>query len=93
MTSPERPRAYTVDAAAAKAGVSRRTIYRLIDDGVLEYVKERGRRIIPEASLTTYINAQQPKYEVVDKSTDETPTPPEGAPCSVSHSEPDTNSD
>jgi excisionase family DNA binding protein len=75
MTSPERPRAYTVDAAAAKAGVSRRTIFRLISLNELTAVRVKNRTLITEESLDRYIkfNADKPEYEIVETS--------EGEPC------------
>lgn len=43
--------AYGVDEAARLVGVSRRTLYELINDKKLESKKLRGRRIVTRASL------------------------------------------
>ena len=45
--------AYDVNTAAAKVGLSRSTIYRLINDGELPSAKVRGSRIIMRADLIT----------------------------------------
>jgi excisionase family DNA binding protein len=70
MTSPvERPRAYTVDAAAAKAGVSRRTIFRLISLNELEAVRINNRTYVTEESLDHYMkwNISKTDYQIISE--------------------------
>lgn len=89
MTTPtERPRALTVDAAAAKLKISRRTVYRLIADGALVPVRVGNRRAVTEKSVLDYMKTRTTDYEIVDE-------PDEGAaaPCSVSSSDTENNSD
>jgi excisionase family DNA binding protein len=95
MTTPtERPRALTVDAAAAKLKISRRTVYRLIQDGALTPVRVGNRRAVTEKSVLDYMTRQTPEYEIVDEPTEAIITgAPGGAPCSVSSSDTENNSD
>ena len=51
------PPLLTIPAAAWWLGVSRRTVYRMIDDGSLERVKIRGAARIPRESLTLYLKS------------------------------------
>lgn len=62
---PGRPRAFTVDAAAVEAGVSKRTMWRLIQAELVKTVHSGNRRLVTEESLRAYI-AQRRQYEVVD---------------------------
>ncbi len=71
-------RVFTVDAAAAEAGVSRRSIYRLITAGELETVQARGvvgivGRRITEASLRAYIKSRAGTHAVVREPTGQKP--------------------
>lgn len=52
----------TVPQAAAVLGVSRSTIYRLIDSGALETLQIRGCRRIRPVQIERFIDAQQRTY-------------------------------
>jgi hypothetical protein len=49
--SPFEPRAVSIDQAVKICGVSRASIYRLIDSDKLQTVKVLNRRLIPLASI------------------------------------------
>jgi len=51
MTKPGEVLSYTVMGAAAATGLSRTTLYRLMEDGTLPYMKVRGCRLIEAGEL------------------------------------------
>lgn len=54
------PTTYRVNVAMAKLGVSRSTLYRLVDKGHLELIKISARASgITASSFTAYIEQQQ----------------------------------
>jgi excisionase family DNA binding protein len=48
----------TIPRAIAETGLSRSTLYRLMRDRELAYVKVRGRRLIPRAALADLLERQ-----------------------------------
>jgi excisionase family DNA binding protein len=53
--------AYSVPEAAAATGIGKSTLYVLMDEGHLPFVKVRSRRIIPAAALQRLITEGVPK--------------------------------
>jgi excisionase family DNA binding protein len=53
--------AYSVPEAAAATGIGKSTLYVLMDDGQLPFVKVRARRLIPAAALETLITKGVPR--------------------------------
>jgi excisionase family DNA binding protein len=53
-------RLLTMNEAVTILGVSRNSVYRLIDDGKLEAVKVRNRTFFRNSDLTNYINDLEP---------------------------------
>lgn len=64
MTPTERPKAYSLDAAAKLAGISRRTLYREIDRGRLQVIHSGDRQLIEPDALRAYIDTYRP-YRVI----------------------------
>ena len=64
MTPTERPEAYSIDAAAKLAGISRRTLYREITAGRLKTTRVGNRQLIEPAELRAYIKEHHP-YRVI----------------------------
>ncbi len=56
---PMPPLVYTIDQAAQSLQVSRATVYRLIEDGLLETVPVRGKYRIRPQALTRYLDTEQ----------------------------------
>ena len=54
MPDPQ-PLARSIPAAAARIGVGRTTLYRLIDAGEVPTITIGGRRLVTETALTEYI--------------------------------------
>ena len=49
----------TVPQAAEALGVSRATVYRLLDAGLLDHVRVLSMRRVRPADITRYLDAQQ----------------------------------
>jgi excisionase family DNA binding protein len=50
---------YSVDEAATAAGISRATVYRLIDRGALHTIKLGDRRLVPREALERLCNPER----------------------------------
>jgi len=48
----------TIPMATVETGLSRSTLYRLMGDGQLAYLKVRGRRLIPRTALAELLERQ-----------------------------------
>jgi predicted site-specific integrase-resolvase len=73
MPPTDRPRAYTVDAAAELVGVSKRTMYRMIDEGAVDTVSVSASHTgnykvvrVTEESLIKYLDTKKIPYEIVN---------------------------
>lgn len=56
---PTPPLACSINEAARRTGLSRSTLYRLMDSGQLDHVKIGGRRLIPEDALHALIDTHR----------------------------------
>lgn len=51
--------AYRIEDAVYTSGLSRSTLYKLIEDGKLASIKAAGRRLILAADLKSFLEAQR----------------------------------
>lgn len=56
--NPHSPRAYRVQDFCKAFGVSRSTVYNLINDGKLRSVRVAGRRLIPADAAEALLNGE-----------------------------------
>jgi excisionase family DNA binding protein len=55
MEVPPEMRLHQLDAAMARLGIGRSTLYRLMDSGQLRSVKIGARRLVPESAIVEFI--------------------------------------